>query len=89
MSDPEATLLTFPTEFPIKVMGRREEGFAQWVAEVIVRHAPDFDVASIEMRPSREGNFIAITATIIATSKPQIDAIYTDLTADKRVLAAL
>jgi uncharacterized protein len=89
MSDSSDTLLEFPTAFPIKVTGRREEGFAQWVVDVICRHAPDFDPALLEMRPSRNGNYIALTATIQATSKPQLDAIYRELTADPRVLFAL
>jgi uncharacterized protein len=87
-SQPE-TLLEFPTEFPIKVTGRREEGFAQWVATVVQRHAPDFDPGTLEMRPSKNGNYLAVTATIQATSKPQLDAIYRELTADARVLFAL
>jgi hypothetical protein len=89
MNDKPPTLLEFPTEFPIKVTGRRDDGFAQWVADVVRRHAPDFDPATLEMRPSKNGNYIALTATIRATSKPQLDAIYRELTGDKRVLFAL
>ncbi len=77
------TLLEFPTEFPIKVMGRREEGFAQWVCDVVLKHAPDFDPATVGMRPSSNGRFLSVTATINATSKAQLDEIYRELSAAK------
>ena len=88
------TLLTFPTTFPIKAMGRMKndgtgESFAQVVLGVVLKHAPDFDAASVEMRPSRNGNFISVTATINAQSKAQIDAIYLELTGNPLVLMAL
>ena len=39
--------LTFPCVFPIKIMGRTQDGFAQAVADVVRRHAPDFDPATL------------------------------------------
>ena len=83
------TPLKFPTAFPIKAMGRREDGFAQIVLEIIQQHAPDFDAESLEMRPSKKGNFLSVTATIHATSKAQLDDIYRALTAHPAVLMAL
>ena len=44
------SLLEFPTAFPIKVMGRTQDGFAQAIVAVVQRHAPDFDPATMEMR---------------------------------------
>jgi len=85
----EDTLLTFPTPFPIKAMGRREDGFAQAVLEIILKHAPDFDAKTLEMRPSKKGNFLSVTATINAQSKAQLDDIYRALTAHPLVLMAL
>jgi putative lipoic acid-binding regulatory protein len=83
------TLLTFPTMFPIKAMGRREDGFAQAVLEIVLKHAPDFDAGTIEMRPSKNGNFLSVTATINARSKAQLDDIYRGLTSHPLVLMAL
>jgi uncharacterized protein len=73
------TLLEFPTPFPIKVMGRRESGFAQSVMEIVLRHAPDFQPATMEMRPSRQGTYISLTVTIEARSREQLDALYQEL----------
>jgi putative lipoic acid-binding regulatory protein len=75
----------FPTAFPIKVMGRRTDGFAQAVVEVVQRHAPDFDAATLEMRASREGNYLSVTATINATSREQLDNLYRELVAHPMV----
>ena len=80
MPDPDAPpLLAFPCEFPIKIMGLTQKGFAQAVIEVVVRHAPDFDPATMEMRPSREGKYLSLTCTIRAVSREQLDALYRDL----------
>ncbi|MEW6163653.1 MAG: DUF493 domain-containing protein [Pseudomonadota bacterium] len=62
-------------------MGATREGFAQAVVEVVLRHAPDFDAAKVEMRPSKAGNYLSVTCVVRATSKPQLDALYRELTA--------
>ncbi len=85
----EETLLKFPTMFPIKAMGKRDDGFAQAVLEIVLKYAPDFDGKTMEMRPSKNGNFLSVTATINAQSKAQLDDIYRALTAHPSVLMAL
>ena len=82
-------LLSFPTEFPLKVMGRRVDGFAETIVAVVQRHAPDFNAASLEMRPSRQGTYLGLTATIRATSREQLDALYRELTAHPMVKVVL
>lgn len=81
--------LEFPTAFPIKVMGKRADGFAQAIVDVVHRHAPDFDSSTLEMRASREGNYLSVTATVNATSREQLDALYRDLTAHPMVKIVL
>jgi uncharacterized protein len=60
-------------------MGRKERGFAQNMTDIVLRHAPDFDVASVEMRPSRQGKYLSITCTVRAVSREQLDALYREL----------
>jgi len=79
MSENEAPVLAFPCEFPIKVMGKTQAGYAQAVTEVVRRHAPDFDPATLEMRSSREGNYLSLTFTIRAVSREQLDELYREL----------
>ncbi len=76
--DPVA-VLAFPTAFPIKIMGRRESGFTTAMIGIVMRHAPDFMPGSIETRPSRKGKYLSITATVNATSREQLDALYQEL----------
>ena len=75
----EGSPLAFPCDFPIKVMGRKEAGFAQTVMEIVLRHAPDFQPSTMEMRPSRQGTYLSVTCVIRATSRPQLDALYQEL----------
>ena len=70
-------------------MGRTQDGFAQAVVAVVCRHAPDFDPATLEMRSSRAGNYLSVTATIHATSRAQLDDLYRDLTSHPMVTMVL
>jgi len=81
--------LKFPCAFPIKVMGRTQDGFAQAILGVVHRHAPDFDAATIEMRASSAGNYLSLTCTINAVSREQLDGLYRDLSAHPMVAFVL
>jgi putative lipoic acid-binding regulatory protein len=83
------SLLEFPTRFPIKIMGKHTDDFAQAIVEIVQRHAPDFDASTLEMRASREGRYLSLTATINATSRDQLDGLYRELTANPRVSVVL
>lgn len=89
MTEERRTLLEFPCEFPIKIMGARVDDFAQAMIEVVLRHAPDFDPAGVHMRPSAKGNYLAITCTLNATSQAQLDALYTELSSHPMVKVVL
>ena len=80
---------TFPCAFPIKIMGRTQDGFAQAVADVVQKHAPDFDPAALEMRASKEGNWLSVTATVNAVSREQLDDLYRELVAHPMVKMVL
>ena len=75
----DPSLLDYPCEFPLKIMGATRAGFAQAVLEVVQRHAPDFDGATLEMKSSKHGKYLSITCTINATSREQLDALYQEL----------
>ena len=75
----DSSPIAFPCDFPIKVMGRKQPGFAQAVTDIVLKHAPDFDVASVEMRPSRQGRYLSVTCVVRATSRDQLDALYQEL----------
>ncbi|MCX7163910.1 MAG: DUF493 family protein [Betaproteobacteria bacterium] len=83
------SLLEFPCDFPLKIMGPTTPDFAQVIAAVVIRHAPDFDVATMEMRPSKAGNYLSLTCTVRAVSQQQLDALYRELTAHPMVKVVL
>ena len=83
------TLLEFPCEFPLKIMGRTDAGFAPAVAFVVSRHAPDFDAGSMQMRTSNAGNYLSLSCTVRAVSQDQLDALYRDLTSHPMVKVVL
>jgi uncharacterized protein len=86
---PGEDLFQFPCRFPIKAMGRADAELEAIVLEIVARHAPGFDAAAVRVRPSRGGKWMAVTVTIEAQSRAQLDAIYRDLTDHAAVVWAL
>jgi putative lipoic acid-binding regulatory protein len=87
MSD--GTLQEFPSDFPIKVMGRHDSNLRALTQAIIERHAGPVVDASVRTRTSGDGNFLALTYMVRASSRKQLDDIYRELTACKSVLMAL
>jgi putative lipoic acid-binding regulatory protein len=83
------TLQSFPSEFPIKVMGRRDSDLRALTQAIIERHAGPVLESSVRVRTSADANFLAVTYMVLASSREQLDAIYRELTACKSVLMAL
>lgn len=75
----ESSLLEFPCDFPLKIIGFQRSGYAQSILDVVKRHAPEYDGAAMEMRPSSKGKYLSLTCTIQATSQTQLDALYQEL----------
>ena len=73
--EPE-TLIEYPCDFPIKVLGRTQAGFAQTVLDIVRAYAPDFDGSSMEMKTSKQGKYLSVTCVIRATSRQQLDDLY-------------
>lgn len=70
------SLIEYPCDFPIKVLGRTQAGFAQTVLAIVRAHAPDFDGASMEMKTSKQGRYLSVTCVVRATSRQQLDDLY-------------
>lgn len=89
-SDPRKdSLIEYPCRFPIKVMGAMADGFADALAEVARRFDPGFDPATMELRPSKGGNYLGVTITVTATSREQLDNLYRALTGHPMVKIVL
>lgn len=89
MSKSDETLLEFPCDFPIKMMGRDAPEFHKTARELVEKHTGPLDDSALQTATSRNGRFVSITVTVRATSQAQLDAIYIDATANDQVLLAL
>jgi putative lipoic acid-binding regulatory protein len=83
------TLIAYPSVFPIKVMGVMVDGFAEAMCQVALQFDPGFDPATIELRPSKGGNYLGVTLNITATSREQLDDLYRALTSHPLVKIVL
>ncbi|WP_426192461.1 DUF493 family protein [Massilia sp. DWR3-1-1] len=82
---PAESLIEYPSDFPIKVMGPTHDDFATTIVDVVLEHDPTFHVGRLEVRPSAKGNFTGLTVTVRATSRAQLDALYEALSGHKMV----
>jgi putative lipoic acid-binding regulatory protein len=85
----EETLLVFPCEFPIKIMGKNQLGFHQAIIEILKKHLSDFDTTEFKEVESKQKNYCSITVIVNATSQEHLDGIYIDLSASEWVIMAL
>jgi putative lipoic acid-binding regulatory protein len=85
LMDPKDSLIEYPSDFPIKVMGVAHEDFAATIVEVIVEFDPTFHHGRLEKRPSTKGTYMGLTAIVRATSREQLDDIYRKLSAHPMV----
>lgn len=89
MSQSNDSLIDYPCDFPIKIMGGMRDGFAETMVEVIQQFDPGFDPATLEMRPSSKGSYLSLTATVRATSREQLDDLYRALSSHSMVKVVL
>ena len=86
---PEQSLIEYPSDFPIKVMGAQVDGFAEAIAIVAQAFDPGFDPATMEKRPSKGGNYLGLTITVRVTSREQLDELYRTLSSHPMVKVVL
>jgi putative lipoic acid-binding regulatory protein len=89
MSNEQESPLEFPCQFPIKAMGANSADFEAQVVSLVRKHCPDLGEGAVVSRDSKGGKYLAITVTVCATSREQLDNIYYELTACEQVLMAL
>jgi uncharacterized protein len=85
----EASALVFPTDYPIKVVGRCGGSLRQRADAIMARHVPDLDQSLTTERLSGNGNFVSISYSIRATSREQVIALATELAACEEVMMVL
>lgn len=88
-TNPPESLIEYPSDFPIKIMGVMQDGFVPAMVELILLHDATFDSSTMEMRPSGKGNYLGLTVTVRATSREQLDNLYRALSSHPMVKVVL
>lgn len=85
----DAPRIEFPCRYPIKVIGNAGEGFVALVTDIVERHAPGLDPATIDVKESKNGRFLSLRMEINATGPEQLQALNAELKATGRVQMVL
>jgi hypothetical protein len=88
-SEGAPSLIVYPSQFPIKVMGRRVDGLVHAITNIALAFDPHFDASTIELRESKGGNYLGVTITVTATSREQLDELYRTLSTHPMVKVVL
>jgi uncharacterized protein len=89
MTNESPPRLSFPCDYPIKVMVRAEPGVRLRVDAIVESHAGPLDLSAVTERSSAQNRFIGITYVIRATSAQQIGALFAALKLCPEVLLVL
>jgi len=83
------SLIVYPSQFPIKVMGRRVDGLVHAISAIAKTFDPSFNASTVELRESKGGNYLGVTITVTATSREQLDELYRTLSTHPMVKVVL
>lgn len=86
---PSDTLIEYPSDFPIKIMGTSHDTFADVIVALVIEHDPTFHAGKLEVRPSSKGTYVGLTVTVRATSREQLDNLYRALSSHPMVKVVL
>ena len=81
--------LLFPCEYPVKVIGKDEDNFYEFVLELVTRHAPELSAGDFSSRRSGGGKYLSVSVSFIAQNRAQVDGLYKELGQHPRVIVAL
>jgi uncharacterized protein len=88
-SDDPTPELNFPCEYPVKVIGRDENNFFEFVVDLVLRHVPDLPVETFTSHTSSGGKYLSVSVTFLAQSRAQVDALYKEIAEHKRIKVAM
>lgn len=74
------TLIEFPCDFPVKIIGANSEQFLREIKNALMKHFPDFSQENLTYNYSEGSNFLAVTVKVYVLSQANLDSFYQDLT---------
>ena len=69
-------VIEFPCDYPIKVIADSHTNLVSQVVTILRRYDANLSLARIKERPSKNGNYTAVTVFITATGEPQLKALF-------------
>jgi len=78
----------FPHLHHVKVIGQNDDLLAA-VRAAVAPHAPDLPESAFAVRPSRRGNYHAVTCSLLVESDAQLRAVYTAVSRIEGVILCL
>ena len=83
------SLIDYPCDFPIKVMGEQVDGFVDAMLVIVRNFDPEWNDSRLTQRPSSAGKYLGLTLTVRATSREQLDELYRTLSTHPMVKVVL
>lgn len=75
MNEERVILIEYPSDFPIKVMGKAHPEFVDVIVALVRQYDDGFDHQRVELRASSGGNYTGITLNVRAVSREQLDGL--------------
>lgn len=74
------SLIEFPCQFPIKIIGKNTPHFKQDILSIAQRHDPTFDKDEAQHQMSAQGKYCSFTLNVYVKDQPSLDQLYQELT---------
>jgi putative lipoic acid-binding regulatory protein len=86
---PEESLIEYPCDFTVKVMGAASPEFRNKILAITSKHDDQFNDSKVSEKHSKNNKYLSLSLKISAQNREQLDALYTDLTACELTLWVL
>lgn len=85
----EPEKISFPCDYPIKVVTRARDGLREQLDAIFTVHFGDFEASRVSIRESAQSNFISYTYLMVAQGVEQLSALHTELRGTEGVVMVL
>ncbi len=89
MTKEKQTQLEFPCQFVFKAVGLTHPKLSQIVFDIVKKYSPEIKQSQLHSNKSSAEKYTSVTISIKATSKNQIDDIYSNLNASEFIKMVL
>ena len=76
----KTTYMSFPCDFPLKIIGKNQETLKISVMNIIAKHFSGVEDKQVTITPSQNGNYLSISVVLHVQDQPSLDALYLELT---------